>query len=232
MHTIEYADAGLIVKIFTREFGLQSYMVRGGRSKKSKNKINLYQPLTLVDLVVTHSQKNKLERISELRVYYPYSSIPYDVIKSTVAMFLNEVVYKSLKEGHSDEHVFDFIENSLQVLDLQETSCANFHIYFMLQLTRYYGFYPRGMYSESTPYFDLQEGGYVSRIPIHSYNLSGRMSAKWNDFIQSEYEDLHMIHMDRMDRKQLLNAVLLFYQLHIESFRDIKSQEVLEQVIA
>jgi DNA repair protein RecO (recombination protein O) len=231
LHTIEYSESSLIVKVFTRDFGLKSYIVKGGRSKKSKNKINLFQPLALVDLVVTHSDQGKLERISEITIYYPYASIPYDIIKSSIAIFLNEVIYKSLKETHQDESVFEFIENSLQILDLNSNSCSNFHVFFMLHLSRYLGFYPQGKYSTQHSSFNLQEGSFSVQSPVHSYYLGNRLSALLNEFMNANYQTMHLIDMDRSERRHLLSALVLFYQLHVESFRDLKSQEILQQVI-
>jgi DNA repair protein RecO (recombination protein O) len=231
LHTIPYSESSIIVKMFTRDFGLQSYIVKGGRSKKSKNKINIFQSLTLVELVVTHSENNKLERISEINIHYPYTSIPYNFIKSSIAIFINEIIYKSLKDGHTDDSAFDFIESSLQILDLNTYSCANFHLMFMLKLSRYYGFYPQGVYCKQTPYFNLQEGSFYTQIPIHAYYLGQRLSMLLNELMNADYQTMHSIDINRTERKQLLDALILFYQLHIESFREIKSQQVLQQIL-
>ena len=103
LHTVKYSETSLIVKIYTRDFGLQSYMVTGVRSKKSKNKASLFQPLALVELEVSNTNKGSLQRISEINILHPYSDIPYNIVKSSIAIFLNEILYKAIKEEHADE---------------------------------------------------------------------------------------------------------------------------------
>jgi len=231
LQTINYSETSLIVKMYTRSFGLQSYMIKGTRSKKSKHKANLFQPLALVEMVVSNVNKNSLQQVSELNIAHPYSHLPYNIIKSAIALFLNEVLYKALHEGNPDEDMFDFIENSLLILDLKQENCSNFHICFMVQLSRYLGFYPQGNYSKEFSVFDLREGCFVNKIPLHSFYLGNRFSSLLSDVITSNYESIYKLALENNERKHLLNAIILFYQLHIETFKELKSQEILHQVI-
>jgi DNA repair protein RecO (recombination protein O) len=231
LQTVNYSETSLIVKMYTRSFGLQSYMIKGTRSKKSKYKASLFQPLALVEMVVSNVNKNSLQRLSELNISHPYSSLPYDIIKSSIALFLNEVLYKAIHEGNPDEDLFDFIENSLLILDLKQENCSNFHIQFMVQLSRYLGFYPQGDFTYQTSIFDLREGCFVRNTPTHSFYLGNKLSTLLNNFRATNYELMHTIILDKTERKQLLNALILYYQLHIDTFKELKSQEVLQQVI-
>ena len=231
LHTVKYSESSLIVKIYTRSFGLRSYMVSGVRSKRSKNKATLFQPLALVDMVVSNSNKGNLHRISEITILHPYSEIPNDIVKSSIATFLNEILYKALSEEHPDEDMFDFVKNSLLVLDLAHDNCANFHIFFMIQLSRFLGFYPQGRYTTETPIFDLREGRFISHFPDHHFYLTAQDSSLLYDFITARYETIHQLKLGNTERKQLLQAMILFYQLHIASFKEIRSQEILEEVI-
>ncbi len=231
LHTIKYSDSSLIVKIYTRNFGLRSYMVSGVRSKRSKNKASLFQPLALVDMIVSNSNKGDLHRISEISILHPYTEIPNDVVKSSIVIFLNEILYKALREEHPDEDLFDFIKNSLLVLDLKHDNCSNFHIFFMIQLSRFLGFYPQGKYTTETPIFDLREGLFISRLPDHFHYLTVESSKLLHDFIAAGYETIQHLKIGHAERKQLLQAMIVFYQLHITSFKEIRSQEILEEVI-
>lgn len=231
LHTVKYSDSSLIVKIYTRSFGLRSYMVSGVRSKRSKNKANLFQPLALVDMVVSNSNKGSLQRISEITILHPYTEIPNDIVKSSIAIFLNEILYKALREEHSDEDLFDFIKNSLLVLDLKHDNCSNFHIFFMIQLSRFLGFYPQGKYTMETPIFDLKDGRFTNHIPTHVHYLTAENSELLNTFISANYETIQDLKIDIGRRKELLQAMIAFYQLHITSFKEIRSQEILEEVI-
>jgi len=232
LHTTKYSETSLIVKIISPDFGVKSYIVSGVRSKKSKSKASLFQPLALVEMVVSNSDKTELQRISEINILYPYTDIPYNIIKSSIALFLNEVVYKAVKEQHADENMFEFIKNSLQVLDLKQDSCSNFHIFFMIQLSRYLGFFPEGQYSASTSIFDLQEGRFVYQFPRHTNYLNEIDSQLLDDLINAEYATVQQLKIDKTQRKQLLQALIKFYQFHISSFGEIKSYDILEQVIA
>lgn len=233
LHTTKYSETSLIVKIISPDFGLKSYIVNGVRSRKAKFKANIFQPMALVDMVVSNNEKAGLQRISEINILYPYTDIPYNIIKSSVVLFLNEIVYKAIKEEHHpDENMFEFIKNSLQLLDLKFDSCANFHVFFMIQLSRYLGFFPEGQHAVETPVFDLQEGRFTGKLPVHSYYLEGNLSALLSDFIQSDYSTIQQLKPDKLQRRELLRSLILFYQLHISTFHEINSLDVLEQVIS
>lgn len=230
LHTTPYAENSLIVKVYTQHFGMQAYIINGVRSKKSKNKAALFQPLALIDLVVSGNERTSLQRITEISLHQPYEEIPYNIIKSTIALFLNEILLKSLREQHPDEELYTFIKNSLGVLDLHHESCANFHIYFLLQLSRYLGFYPQGRYSPETPVMDLQEGKFVGRLPQHPHYLQAPVSGFLSAFLGLGFHSFQEVKMDKNERKQLLQAIVLLYQLHISSFGLVKSLEVLEEL--
>lgn len=233
LHTTKYSESSLIVKIISPDFGLKSYIVNGVRSKKAKFKANMFQHLALVDMVVSNNEKAGLQRISEITVLYPYTDIPYNIIKSSIVLFLNEIIYKAIKEEHHpDENMFEFIKNSLQLLDLKFDSCSNFHVFFMIQLSRYLGFFPEGEYSSGSPIFDLQEGRFTGKLPIHSYYLEGSLSKLLSEFISADYNTIQQLQLDKTRRKELLKSLILFYQLHISTLGEINSLDVLEQVIS
>jgi DNA repair protein RecO (recombination protein O) len=232
LHTVKYSENSIIAKIYTSEFGLQSYMISGVRNKKSKHKSALLQPLSLVDLIVSNSSKGGLQRISEINLLQPYTGIPYDVVKSSIAIFLNEILYKVLKEEHADPDMFEFVKNGLLVLDLKQESCSNFHIYFMIQLSRYLGFAPQEALNQQHLYFDLREGRYLQTVPSHSHYLSAVNSDLFREFMHAGFENFHLLKTDRLQRKELLQALILYYKLHITAFGEIKSLSVLEEIAA
>jgi DNA repair protein RecO (recombination protein O) len=232
LHTVKYSENSIIAKIYTSEFGLQSYMISGVRNKKSAHKSALLQPLSLVDLVVSNSSKGGLQRITEINLLQPYTDIPYNVIKSSIAIFLNEILYKVLKEEHADPDMFEYIKNALLVLDLKQDSCSNFHIYFMTQLSRYLGFAPQEALSQQPVFFDLREGHFLSMIPSHSHSLSAANSQLFLEFMHAGFEDFQLIKTSRLERKELLQALILYYQLHITAFGEIKSLSILEEIAA
>ncbi len=232
LHTTNYSDTSLIVKVYTAKFGLQSYMINGTRSKKSKTKASLFQPMSIVEIVVSNSEKTSLQRISEINIQFPYSDIPYNIIKSSIAIFLNEILFRSLKEEHSDEDLFLYIKNSLLILDLKTDSCSNFHLCFLIQLSRFLGFYPQGNFSEKNSCFDLSDGRYISHLPSHNNYLKPDIAFLLNELMNSNFEHIQELKIDNTQRKILLQSIILFYQFHISSFGELKSLDVLEQVIS
>ncbi|MFL5762619.1 MAG: DNA repair protein RecO [Bacteroidia bacterium] len=232
LHTTDYTDTSIIVKAYTSRFGLQSYMTSGIRGKRSKHKASVLQPLTIAELVISGSEKSKLKRITEVNVLYPYTSIPYEIVKSTIALFLNEVLYRSLKEDEANEALFEYLKNALQILDLRTESCANFHLCFMLQLSRFLGFYPQGSYSRDQPYFDLRDGLFVAAKPSHALCLDVEESMLLDRLLKASFDDMEKIVLTRVQRKKILQNLVFFYRLHIPSFGEMRSPEVLEQVIS
>jgi DNA repair protein RecO (recombination protein O) len=232
LHTIKYSESSIIAKIYTSEFGLQSYLISGVRTKKSKHKSALLQPLSLVDLIVSNSGKGGLQRITEINLLQPYTEIPYNIVKRSIAIFLNEILYKVLREEHPDADMFEYLKNALLILDLKQESCSNFHIYFMTQLSRYLGFAPQEDLEQEPAFFDLQEGRFLHAIPSHSHYLNEVNSQLFTQFIRTGFEKFHLIKTDRLQRKELLHALILYYKLHITSFGEIKSLSILEEIAA
>lgn len=232
LRTTKYSETSLIVKIITPDFGVKSYIVNGIRNKKSKFKAPVFQALTVVDMVISNTDKAKLQRISEINILYPYIDIPYNIIKRSILFFLNEILYKAIREQHPDENLFEFIKSSLQILDLKQDNYSNFHIFFMIQLSRYLGFFPEGQHATATSVFDLQEGRFVDCLPNHPHYMNVMQSSLLNELILAEYTTIHQLKIDKNQRRQLVQAIIKFYQLHINSFGEIKSLGVLEEVIA
>src|SRR5690554_6749862 len=137
---IKYRETSIIVRIFTRELGLKTYIVNGIRSSKSKTKIALYQPLTLLDLVVYDREKVSLNRISEARLNYPFQRIPFDFYRSGVALFMGEVLGKAIFENYQNENLFDFLQRSVVHLDQDQVRLGIYPISFLLQLSLFLGF--------------------------------------------------------------------------------------------
>src|SRR5579872_5967672 len=124
--TTDYGESSVIVQIFTEKFGLQSYIVNGVKKPKAKVSQNMLQPLHLLDMVVYHKNTGTIQRISELKNAPLLQTIPYNVIKSSIAIFLNEVLYKAVRQQSADETLFGFIFNAIEWLDNQEEDLANF----------------------------------------------------------------------------------------------------------
>jgi DNA repair protein RecO (recombination protein O) len=231
-HTIKYGDSGLIVKIYTDIYGLQSFIINSVRGNKGKIKASVFQPLNLVELVINLKENRSLQRIKDIRIHPAFHTIHDDIVKSSIVLFLNEILYKSIQEpGHADQPLFDFIFHSLEILDLKTEVNPNFHLYFLIQLSKLLGFYPHGEYSLQTPYFDLKEGNFISSNIELLITMDEGLSKLLYSLMNSSYESLDEIKISSATRKALLNKLLLYFELHLASFRNIKPAAILEEIM-
>lgn len=206
----KYGETSIIVNIFTEQFGLQGYIVNGVRSKSSKNKIALYQPLTLLDLVVYHKENADVMRIKEIRCLHPYQTIHQDIRKSAIAMFLNEVVNKAVREQSQAEEICSFMIDSFIALD-QVSSPENFHLIFLLKLSRYLGFGPQS-----------------NDEVLDGWLLDHEEEALLKKLLTANYDQV--ISISYSSRRNVLDALLRFYATHTENFGEIKSVQVLKEM--
>lgn len=207
----KFRETSIIVTIFTEAFGLQSYIVNGVRSKSAKNKIALYQPLTLLNLVVYHRENANLERIKEISCFHPYHSLTADVRKSTLAMFLTEVLNKTVKEESHAAEIFGFLCESLITLDALKEGHENFHLIFLLKLSRYLGF-----------------GAHQAHQVLGRQGLDMETERMLNLLITAEYDTA--LKIDHMQRRTLLELLLKFYARHMD-LGEIRSVQVLREVL-
>lgn len=227
----DYSESSVVVQIFTEKFGLQSYLINGIKKPKSKIRLNSIQPLHLLEMIVYHKTSGNIQRLSELRHQPVFQSIPYDIVKSSLTMFLNEVLYKSLRQHEPDEVLFEFLFHAIEILDSLNSGLANFHLYFLLRLTRFLGFYPDKTFASPAAWFDLKDGIYSKVQPPHSLIIEPPYTDLWINILNSNFDNLHSLHIPGPDRKVLLEKILMYYRLHIEGFGDIKSVGVLEEVL-
>jgi DNA repair protein RecO (recombination protein O) len=229
--TTDYGEGSVIVQVFTEKFGLQSYIINGVKKPRAKISRNMLQPMHLLDLVVYHKNTGSVQRIAELKNSPLLQSIPYDVIKSSLAIFLNEILYKAVRQQSADEHLFDFIFNAIEWLDHQHEGLANFHLLFLVRLSRYLGFYPEQFKAEGFDYFDMKAGTFSRYKPEGFYYLSPPHTQNFGALLQCNFEGLGKLHFSNDERRYLLQKLLEYYALHIEGFGNIKSHEVLEEVL-
>ncbi|AOM77838.1 DNA repair protein RecO [Pedobacter steynii] len=232
LKTTLYSENSVVVQMFTEKFGIQSYMINGVKKPKAKIRMNMLQPLHLVEMVVYHKANASIQRISELRPSPIFRSIPYDIIKSTITMFLNEVLYKSIRQQMSDEHLFNFIFNAICWFDESEELNVNFHLAFLLKLSRYLGFAPSAETKSNQSYFDLQEGEFKSMPPVHPYFIDKVDAALFMSLYTLPFEKIIEIKLENKTRRSILDKILVYYTLHTASFGEIRSHQVLEDVLS
>lgn len=224
-----YSENSVVAQIFTEDLGLQSYLINGARKPKAKIHINILQPLHLLELVVYYKDNNTLQRIKEAQQYPTLQRIPLDIVKSSLALFLNEVLYKVLKHQQPDPQLFHFIHQSILWLDETESPLANFHLSFLMKLSKFLGFLPT-VNQDQKPFFDLIDGVFTGSLPAHQHILQEPHTTIFHNILTANYEVSHRFHMKHEDRIYLLQKIIDFYRLHTENFGEVNSLYILEEI--
>ena len=230
LHTVKYSESSVIVRIFTEHMGLVSYIVKGVRNARSSSKAALLRPLTLLEMDVTHRENKGLQNIKEYKRAYNYSSLPFDTFKSSIALFILEVISKSLKEHDAHEDMFQFVYDCFCHLDEIETMNNDFHLQFLVHYASYLGFAPHGEYSDDTPYFDMQEGTFMPQNNISNLILDRSPSEIISVLVSASILQPLTIRLNRQSRRDMLHHLLKYYSLHLEGFTGLRSPEVLEMI--
>ena len=229
-HSLKYAETSVIVKIYTELFGLQSYLFKGVRNSRSKIKPGLFQSMTLLDLVVYHKEKQSLQSVKEVHLAQPFKTIPFDIRKSSVTLFINELVYKAIREEEPNPGLFLFLWQTCLRLDETAESVSVFHLEFALQLMHHLGIFPQNNHSAMFPVFNLREGLFQASIPNHPHYLDPENSLLFHNMLTTcGCEDAACC---ISARNRMLETILLYYQLHLPGFRSVQSHHILHDVLA
>lgn len=230
LHTFSYSDSSVIAKIYTLNFGLQSFILKGVKSPKSKIKTSALQVLTLLDLVIYHKQKEGLQSLKELKAEPILFHLQNEIAKTSISFFLAEIILKSLEEGDPNPAMFYFLENCILTLNEQQNSCSNFHLVFALQLSKHLGFAPLGAYQAKAPYFNLMEGNYQPGMPIHSNCLNQTESELWSNISHCALQQSHLLSIGRSQRQLMLEKIICYYQLHLPNWGSVRTLDILENI--
>jgi DNA repair protein RecO (recombination protein O) len=230
LNSIKYGDSSLIVKCFTKEAGMKSYMLRGVRkSKKGKLKPAYFQPLNQLELTASHNNKGNLNTLKDTRITYPYETLYQNYTKQAVAYFLAEVLNNCLQEDEQNTALFLFLETSLKWLDLHQNS-ENFHLVFLTNLSRYLGIYPETSGLEKS-YFGLKEGKFLDSSPYTDFVL-GRELILFKGLLGTNFDNIEKVLLNVNDRQKLLEILMKYFELHLSGFRRPRSIQVLKELFS
>lgn len=228
LSSLKYGDTSLIVRAFTESDGLKSYILKGIlASKKGSLKAAYFQPMTQLELVANHRNKGTLESIKEARISYPYTSLHNSISKNAIALFLAEMIGNSIREEEQNMLLFNFLITAFQWLDTHD-NIANFHLFFLLELTKYLGIYP-GASAPDAAWFDLVEGAFVYIQPLNP-NITGKKLVHFKAFLGINFDAVHTIRLGKNDRQELLQKLVLYFELHLHGFRKPRSLAILNDV--
>lgn len=227
LSTLKYSDTSLIVKCFTEEEGVKSYMLRGVlKSKKGKLKPAYFQPLTQLQITATHTHKNTLNSIKEAQVTQHYVSIYTSIVKQSIVLFLSEVLSGIIKEEEENKQLYEYLETALNWLDTH-SSIANFHLLFLLNLTRFLGFYPA--IQKDAIGFNLLEGSFTNTL-VDKSTISGDELISFKKLLGINFDAIHNISFNKQERQSVLQIIIRYFEVHLDGFKKPKSLSVLETV--
>ncbi|MCC5936034.1 MAG: DNA repair protein RecO [Lunatimonas sp.] len=215
---LKYRDSSIIVQVFTRELGLKSYVVNSVRSAKAKSKMALYQPLTLLDLVVYDKENRNIHRISEARLDHTFTRLPFEFHRSGIALFIVETLNRSIAEHYQNEALFDFLYELICHLDREQANLGIFPLAFLVQLTSYLGFEPEDaeQFYEQLP---------INRAGSNHQAKSELLTMLINQGLHGEKSFPSSL------KRELMDDLLVFYQIHLENFGEVKSLPVLRSLM-
>ena len=226
IHTFSYSDTSLILKAYTEKFGYTSYLLKGYKKRK-KDKILLH-PLGLIEIGAVHKNNSDLHMGRSVNSYKPVQNITLDPVKSTIAMFLAEWLFHTVRIGEADMVFFNWLEQAIERLDNSEHP-ENFHLWFLLNLSRFMGFYPQGRKNIKTPIFNLTEGEFTNGS-IPGDLLSEEESELLDRIINSSYELTEKIKLSRLNRRKLLQFFHDYFKVCLNSDFRLKSFDILFQI--
>jgi len=226
--SLKYSEADLIVKCFTEECGLKSYLLKNIlKSKKGKLRTSYFQPLTLLEITANHKDKGSLEFIQEAKVCFANQTLYTHIIKTSIVLFLSEILKSVIQEEEKNKALFSFLEKSILWLD-SNNEVANFHLLFLHRLTDFLGFYPDDT-EIHLPYFNLLEGVFQNES-THIYCILISENSGFKRLFGIKFDTINSLKLTKKERKNTLEILLMYYELHIQGFKKPKSLQVFNQL--
>ena len=202
-------------------------MVKGVRKSRKQNRSNLFQPLFILEFEVYHKEATEMHLVKEVSRATPLNSIPYDLTKSTQAIFMAEVLYRAVREEEPNPVLAQFLMYTIQLLDALEEPSPDFHIVFLFQLTKYLGFYPKNNYGDGNIFFNLVSGSFKSGPGDPAIQLAEEASDLWRRCMMFDYQSVKDAELNGAQRKSVLDQLVRYYKLHVDGMGEIRSLEVL-----
>ena len=230
LHSIPYNEKYAIIYMYTEAFGRASYLVSRMRGKRGGLSKALFAPLTVWELEVDHRPKRDLHRIKEAHVCFPLTAVAGDPVKSMVALFLSEVLFRVVREQEPDLRLFQYLYESIHLLEYADKGIANFHLVFLLGLLQPLGIFPSVESYHPGDYFDMLNGLFTDALPLHSHFLNETDSAAFVRLLRIGFENMALFGFSRQDRHAIIQHILTYYRLHLPDFHEIISLSILQSL--
>lgn len=230
LRTVKYGDNGLIVDMFTEQYGRRSFATKVTKGRRSPSGAAVWNPLAMVEFDADIRPGTKLPAPKEARLYHNNMRTLLSPVKSAITLFLADFLCNALKGETENKPLYLYIEHSLLWLDASESDFANFHLVFLMRLTRFIGIYPNLDSTSPLDHFDMQSGCYCKTSPYHADRLLPEEARMLPTLFRMNYDTMHLFRMSRTDRWDILSKLNRYYRLHIPGFPELKSLDILREV--
>jgi DNA repair protein RecO (recombination protein O) len=230
LHSFKYGETRLIVDMFTKELGRMSFIVPLPKSSKSRLKKQYFQPMTLLDIECDVRQRVQLQKLKDARLLTAYASISFSPEKLAISLFVAEFLYHALRSEQQNVPLFAYISDSMQWLDMAPANYANFHLTFLMHMSRFLGFYPNLDDYVDGCIFDMRAATFSQQVPTHRDFLQSDDSRRIHTLMRMDFPTLHLFQLSHHDRNRITEVLLHYYRLHIPQFPELKSLSVLQEL--
>ncbi len=232
LHSFKYGESRLIVDMFTREVGRLSFIVPLPKTPKSRIKKQYFQPMTLLEIECDVRQRVQLQKLKDVRLLSAYTSVPFSPEKLALSLFTAEFLYHALRSEQCNEPLFAYVCDAMRWLDAVETGFANFHLTFLMRLSRFLGFYPNLDDYVDGCVFDLRAATFSLQVPTHRDFLQPDDAQRIHTLMRMDFPTMRLYRLSRHDRNRIVDVLLYYYRLHIPQFPELKSLSVLQELWA
>lgn len=229
LHKLRYNDADSIVCLYSKEYGRISYLTSNHKKKNHTVSQASLQPLSIIEYEGDHKGSRELQRLKETHLLYSFSGIPFDPVKNGISFFLAEILYRVLNEAEDDGRLFDFLLQSIQILDLSNQGTANFHLVFLCKLSLFLGFYPNVSSYQPRWYFDMLAGEFAPTPPSHHTWIPANDSQLLANLLHTDFHNMNELSLEHTKRVELLHYLIEYYRLHLSDFPTIRSLDILQE---
>ena len=231
LHCMDYSETSVIARVYTEQLGLQSYIVKGVRKKGARIRRNLFTPLSIISLIANHKEGEGLRVMRDASCEHQLNSIATDIAKTTVSIYLGELLSRAISAQMADPNLYHYIENAILNLENTHEAIAGFPLAFTIGLTRFLGFDPHNNFNPDNTYFDMEGGNFCIHPPGHPYYFSSPLSDAFSEILYAIDAGVISIKADHRTRSELLLRMLEYIRIHIPTFGEIKSVQVLSEVL-
>lgn len=232
LRSVKYSETSLILDIYTRDFGLKTYIVNGARKKNSSLGAGMLQVSNVVDIVAYNKENTKINRIKEVRLSKIFNKLSFDIHRFSIALLILEIFHKSVKDLVANAKLFDFLLNVLLFIDKREIPPKNLHIAVLCELSKFLGFAPENNYTDSFCFFDMREGRFTDFKPLHEDYFDEPESRYLNNVLSNDFNQTELMQIPRSVKHVLLEKLITFYKIHLTDFGKIKTYDVFKNIFS